>query len=169
MLNRVVLVGRLTHDPELKRTQSDIPVVNFQVAVNRPFSRNEADQQTDFIRVVAWRRQAETLAQYVRKGALIGIDGRLQSNSYEDQTGQRRTTIEVLADSIQFLEPKSQDGNSGGYEAPQQSGYARNNDYQDRNSNRYGGENQSRYERSAQTSDARQAPPLDIEDDDLPF
>lgn len=169
MLNRVVLVGRLTHDPELKRTQSDIPVVNFQMAVNRPFTRNEGDQQTDFIRVVAWRRQAETFTQYVRKGALIGVDGRLQSNSYEDQTGKRITTIEVLADSIQFLEPKNQDGNTGQYEAPQQGGYARNNDLQERSSNRYGGESQGRYDRGNQSPDSRQAPPLDIEDDDLPF
>ncbi len=161
MLNRVVLVGRLTHDPELKRTQSDIPVVNFQVAVNRPYSRSEADQQTDFIRVVAWRRQAETLAQYVRKGALIGIDGRLQSNSFEDQTGQRRTTIEVLADSIQFLEPKNQDSPSGGYDAPRQ-----NQSSSSRYTNESNDYQNNRYNRSNQNT---QAPPLDIEDDDLPF
>lgn len=151
MLNRVVLVGRITHDPEIKRTQSDIPVVNFQLAVNRLYTKNEADQQADFIRVVAWRRQAELIGQYVRKGALIGIDGRLQSNSYDDPTsGQRRTTFEVVADSVQFLESRS-DGSSPAA-AP----------YSDASQGSYQNYDQAPTQKPS-------APIIDIDDDDLPF
>jgi single-strand DNA-binding protein len=151
MLNRVVLVGRITHDPEIKRTQADIPVVNFQLAVNRLYAKNDTDQQADFIRIVAWRRQAELIGQYVRKGALIGIDGRLQSNSYDDPTsGQRRTTFEVVADSVQFLESRS-DGASASPSS-------------------YAEPSQGSYQNYQEAPSQRSAPPvIDIDDDDLPF
>lgn len=107
MINRVVLVGRLTKDPELKYTQGGIAVCRFTLACNRPFKNDSGDQQADFINCVAWRKQAENVANYLRKGSLAGVDGRIQTGSFEGQDGKRVYTTEVVADSTQFLEPKS--------------------------------------------------------------
>lgn len=107
MINRVVLVGRLTKDPELRYTPSGVPVTRFTIAVNRTFTNQQGERETDFINCVAWRKQAENLANYMRKGSLIGIDGRIQTGSYEGQDGKRVYTTEVVADSVQFLEPRS--------------------------------------------------------------
>lgn len=113
-MNRVVLVGRLVKDPELKRTTSDIPVVQFTIAVNRPFTGQTGDRQADFISCVVWRQQAENLAKYMRKGNQIGVDGRLQVRTYEDQGGVKRYVTEVVCDQIQFLEAKgTRDGGFG--------------------------------------------------------
>ena len=106
MINRVILVGRLTKDPELRRTANDIPVATFTLAVNRPFAKSDSDQQADFIPCVVWRRQAENVAQFIQKGSLVGVEGRMQTRSYDDQDGNRRYITEVVADSVQFLEPK---------------------------------------------------------------
>ncbi|WP_240377214.1 single-stranded DNA-binding protein [Bacillus piscicola] len=104
MINRVVLVGRLTRDPELRYTPNGVAVANFSVAVHRPYSNQKGERETDFFNGVVWRKQAENLSQFMKKGNLIGIDGRLQSRKYERQDGQQQTVIEVVADSIQFLE-----------------------------------------------------------------
>lgn len=105
MLNRVVLVGRITKDPELRTTQSNISVVAFTLAVNRPFMDQQGERQADFIQCVVWRKQAENLAKYVRKGMLLGVDGRIQTRTYEAETGTRYIT-EVVCDSVQFLESR---------------------------------------------------------------
>ncbi len=105
-MNRVVVVGRLTRDPELKHTQTSIPVVSFTIAVNRQYTNASGEQEADFINCVAWRKQAENLAKFVKKGALIGVDGRLQTRSYQTQTGENRYITEVVCDSIQFLETR---------------------------------------------------------------
>ncbi|PIC81054.1 single-stranded DNA-binding protein [Sporosarcina sp. P18a] len=107
MINRVVLVGRLTKDPELKVLQSGIHVCRFTLAVNRPFKSEGGEQQADFIQCVAWRKQAENVANYLKKGSLAGVDGRITTGSFEEQDGKRVFTVEVTADSTQFLEPKS--------------------------------------------------------------
>lgn len=112
MINRVVLVGRLTKDPELRYTQGGLPVARFTVAVNRTFSNQQGDKEADFINCVAWRKQAENLANFMRKGSLIGVEGRIQTGSYEGQDGKRVYTTEVVADSVQFLEPRGNGGNS---------------------------------------------------------
>jgi single-strand DNA-binding protein len=106
MLNRVVLVGRLTKDPELKYTPSGVAVANFTLAVNRPFSNQQGEKETDFINCVVWRKPAENVANYLKKGSLAGVDGRLQTRSYENNQGQRVYVTEVTAESVQFLEPK---------------------------------------------------------------
>lgn len=106
MINRVVLVGRITKDPELKMTQSNIAVVRFTLAVNRQFTDQSGERQADFITCVAWRKQAETLAKFINKGALLGVEGRIQTGQYETETGTRYTT-EVICDTIQFLESKA--------------------------------------------------------------
>lgn len=105
-MNRVVLVGRITKQPELKYTTSNIPVVSFSVAVNRNYTNAQGETEADFINCVVWRKQAENLAKYVSKGHQIGIDGRLQTRTYQTATGETRYVTEVLCESIQFLETK---------------------------------------------------------------
>lgn len=103
MLNRVVLIGRLTRDPEMRFTPSGVAVANFSIACQRPFTNAQGEREVDFIDVVAWRKQAENCSQYLRKGHMAAIDGRLQIRSYETQDGQRRKVAEVVADSVEFL------------------------------------------------------------------
>ena len=107
-MNRVVLVGRLVKDPEVKKTPNDISVCQFTIAVDRAYQQN-GQKQSDFINCVVWRGQADNLAKYMRKGNQIGVDGRLQSRSYEDNGGVKRYVTEVICDSIQFLQSKSSD------------------------------------------------------------
>jgi single-strand DNA-binding protein len=106
MMNRVILVGRITKDPELKKTAQDISVINFTIAVNRNYTDQQGEKQADFISCVVWRRQAENVAKYVSKGMLLGVEGRIQTRQYESETGMKYIT-EVLCDSVQFLENKS--------------------------------------------------------------
>jgi single-strand DNA-binding protein len=109
MLNRVVLIGRLTKDPELKYTNSGIAVASFTLAVERPKSQNR-EKETDFINIVVWQKQAEACAQYLVKGRLAAVDGRLQIRTYENREGQKVRVAEVVAESVRFLER----GDSGG-------------------------------------------------------
>ena len=106
MINRTILVGRITKDPELKATQSNISFVNFTLAVNRQFKDDKGETQVDFIQCIVWRKQSENLARYVKKGALLGIEGRIQTRNYETEEGTRYIT-EVVCDTVQFLETKS--------------------------------------------------------------
>src|SRR5690606_22585578 len=112
MINRVVLVGRLTRDPDLRYTPNGNAVVNFTLAVNRTFKNSNGEQEADFINCQAWRTTAENVAQYLRKGSLAGIEGRIQTRSYENDEGRRVYVTEVIADSVQFLEPKKQETES---------------------------------------------------------
>ena len=112
MFNLVVLTGRLTADPELKTTQSGISVTSFSVAVNRPYRTGE-EQQTDFINVVAWRKTAEFIAKYFKKGNMIGIEGSIQTRKYTDKNGNNRTAFEVVANNIQFVESKRDSASAG--------------------------------------------------------
>lgn len=120
MLNRVVLVGRLTKDPDLRYTPNGVAVANFTLAVNRPFN-SQGGQDADFLNCVAWRKTAENLANFMRKGSQVGVDGRLQSRSFDNSEGKRVFVTEVVADSVQFLESKG-GGNSGGQQTQDQSG-----------------------------------------------
>ena len=112
-MNRVILVGRLVKDPELRRTNTDIPVVQFSLAVNRNFAGRDGQRQADFISCVAWRNQAENLAKYMRKGSLIGVEGQIQTRTYDEPSGQRRYITEVICDNISFLETKGSREGSG--------------------------------------------------------
>lgn len=107
MINRVVLVGRLTKDPEFRTTPSGVDLATFTLAVNRNFKDKNGEQQADFINCVVFRKQAENVNNYLNKGSLAGVDGRLQSRSYENAEGQRISVTEVVCDSVQFLEPKN--------------------------------------------------------------
>ena len=107
-MNRVMLIGRLTAKPELRYTGSNIPYARFSVAINRTFSNSQGQRETDFINVIIWRKQAENVCNFLDKGSLVSIEGRLQSNSYDDKDGNKRYSLDVVADNVQFLESKSQ-------------------------------------------------------------
>lgn len=118
MINRVVLVGRLTKDVELRYTPSGVAVAKFTLAVNRPFNNTSGEKEADFINVTVWRKPAENSANYLKKGSLAGVEGRIQTGSYEGTDGKRVYTTEVMADSVQFLEPKKSDGAPGSQYKP---------------------------------------------------
>jgi single-strand DNA-binding protein len=109
-MNRVELIGRITRDPELRYTGSNIATTRFTLAVNRPFQGQNGEQGTDFINIVVWRKQAENVKKYCSKGSLVAVEGRIQTGSYE-KDGQRVYTTDVVADSVQFLESKAQSEN----------------------------------------------------------
>ncbi|EGQ2787674.1 single-stranded DNA-binding protein [Staphylococcus pseudintermedius] len=107
MINRVVLVGRLTKNPELRHTPNGIIVSSFTLAVNRTFTNAKGEREADFINCIAFKKTAENINNYLSKGSLAGVDGRLKSRSYENKEGQRIYVTEVICDSVQFLEPKN--------------------------------------------------------------
>ena len=107
MINRVVLVGRMTRDPELRRTPQGDAVTSFTLAVNRNFTSREGQQQADFINCIVWRKPAENVEKYCSKGSLVGVEGRLQTRSYDNSQGKKVYVVEVICDSVQFLETKS--------------------------------------------------------------
>lgn len=119
-VNVVVLVGRLTADPELRSTQSGISVCGFTVAVERRYS-TDGERQTDFIRCVAWRKAAEFVAKYFNKGKMIGVEGSIQTRNYEDNYGNRRTAVEIMVDNVAFVGGKAENG-GGSNSAPAQAG-----------------------------------------------
>ena len=106
MLNRIILIGRLTRDSELRYVPSGQPVASFTLAVDRPFVNQQGERGTDFIDIVAWRRLAEQVTQHLSKGRLVAVEGRLQIRSYETQDGQKRKVAEVVADAVRFLDRK---------------------------------------------------------------
>ena len=106
-MNKVLLVGRLTAKPELKYTNSNVPYTRFSVAVDGVPTAN-GERRTDFINTIAWRKQAENICQYLNKGSLVSVEGRIQTGSYTDKDGNKRYTTDVSADNVRFLESKSQ-------------------------------------------------------------
>ena len=110
-MNKVVLIGRLTKDPELRCTSSNIPTVTFSLAVNRPFQNQNGVREADFINIVMWRKQAETAKKYLSKGSLIAVDGRIQTRNYDGTDGKKVYVTEVVADNFEFLESKGQRAN----------------------------------------------------------
>lgn len=109
-MNHIVLIGRLVADPVLRYTQSGVAVTSFTLAVDRNRSKEDGQRETDFIDVVTWRKQAETCANYLTKGRLVAVSGRLQIRRYDDKDGIRRKAAEVVADRVQFLDRAKQDG-----------------------------------------------------------
>lgn len=108
-MNRTILVGRLTKDPDLRYSQSGTAVCNFTLAINRTFKNANNEYESDFINIVIFRKQAENAANYLKKGSLAGVDGRIQTRSYENNQGQRVYVTEVVADNVQFLDSKKSD------------------------------------------------------------
>lgn len=112
-LNKVILGGRLTAEPELKQTQSGVPVCSFSIAVNRRFSKEGEQQQADFFNVTAWRSTAEFVSKYFRKGSSICVVGSLQNRSWTDQQGQKRYATDIIADEVNFVDSKNDSGQAG--------------------------------------------------------
>jgi len=154
MINRVILVGRLTKDPELKYTAGNISVAKFTLAVNRTFTSGaNGEKEADFIQCVVWRKQAENLARFVKKGSLIGVEGRIQTGSYDDKDGIRKYTTEVVCDSVQFLEPKNQDDDS----------------YKEFNRQEYSNDSYPDVDNNNRNNKRESTPTIDVAEDDLPF
>ena len=154
MINKVVLIGRLTATPGLRKTQTGTSVVSYTLAVNRNIQK-EGQPQADFISCVAWNKLADLMMDYLHKGSLIGITGHIQTRNYDDKYGNKVYVTEVITDELQFLEPKKQDS------AQNQQGYA-NTPYTPQSS-----ANQPQYA-SSLTAQA-ESDTLDINSDDLPF
>jgi single-strand DNA-binding protein len=154
MINRVILVGRLTWDPELRYTPSGVAVTRFRLAVNRNYVNQQGEREADFIDIVTWRGLAENCANHLKKGALVGVDGRLQTRRYENQEGRTIHVTEVVAEDVRFLEPKSRSESSSGFGSGNAYGSG-------------GGGNHSRKPMDDPFADDGQ--PIDISDDDLPF
>lgn len=148
MMNRCVLVGRLTKDPELRYTPNGVPVATFTIAVNRPFSNQSGEREADFINCVVWRKPAENVANFLKKGSLAGVDGRIQTRTYEGQDGKRVYITEVNAESVQFLEPRNNQSNNN------------------QNSNQGNSQTSTRSYEDPFSNDGST---IEINDDDLPF
>lgn len=116
-MNKAILMGRLTRDPEMRTTPNQVAVCTFTIAVDRRFKTASGERQADFIPVVAWRQQAEFVARYFHKGSRIVVVGSIQTRNWDDQEGKKRTSTEVIADEIYFGESKKGDGVSG-YDSP---------------------------------------------------
>ena len=110
-MNKVILIGRLSQDPEMRTTPNGVATTNFNVAVSRNYTNQNGERETDFFRCVAWRKQAENIAKYCQKGSQVAVEGRLQSRNYEAQDGTRRYVTEVICDNVSFLGSRG-DGNS---------------------------------------------------------
>ena len=115
MLNRIVIIGRLTRDPELRSTANGVPVATFTLAVDRAYKSQSGERETDFIPVVVWRQLAEPCGLYRSKGKIAAVDGRLQIRSYQAQDGSKRTAAEVVAENVRFLSPKDSGSSGSGY------------------------------------------------------
>ncbi|UNB91613.1 Single-stranded DNA-binding protein [Listeria innocua] len=160
MMNRVVLVGRLTKDPELRYTPAGVAVATFTLAVNRAFTNQNGEREADFINCVVWRKPAENVANFLKKGSMAGVDGRVQTRNYEGNDGKRVYVTEIVAESVQFLESK-------------------NNNAEGATLNNYQGE--ANYSNNSKTTPYRadssqkkdsfagEGKPIDINEDDLPF
>ncbi len=159
MLNHIVLMGRLVRDPELRYTQSQVPVASFRIAVDRDFGgRDGSERQADFIDCVAWRSTAEFVSKYFQKGRMIAVSGRLQMRDWTDRDNNKRTSAEVVCDNVYFGDSK-RDGESAG-------GYGQQNSYSS-NSGSFGGFDNRQAAPAPQVSSS---PFEELEDDgDLPF
>ncbi|MEK3993687.1 single-stranded DNA-binding protein [Psychrobacillus sp. FSL K6-2365] len=150
MINRVVLVGRLTKDVDLKYTPSGVAMARFTLAVNRTFTNQQGEKEADFINCLVWRKQAENAANYLSKGSLCGVEGRIQTGNYEGQDGKRVYTTDVVADSVQYLEPRNGQATQNNASAGQP-------------------QTQSNYTRVDEDPFANNNGPVEVQDDDLPF
>ena len=120
-MNKVFLIGNLTRDPELTETPSGVAVCRFSIAVNRSYSSQDGERQTDFFNCTAWRGQAETIARYTKKGNKVAVSGSIQLRNYEDNQGVKRTAVDVIVQDCEFLTPKTGDSFDDVSEAPRAS------------------------------------------------
>ncbi|CAG7913286.1 Single-stranded DNA-binding protein A [Mammaliicoccus sciuri] len=163
MINSTTLVGRLTKDPELRTTPSGVEVGNFTLAVNRTFTNQNGEREADFINCIVFRKQAVNVNQYLSKGKLAGIVGRLQTRSYENKEGQKVYVTEVVCDNVQFLEPKDSQNDSNSYQNG--TNYQKGNNYSQNNQNVQKGQNKAKYDQQNNPFNNGS----DFNEDDLPF
>lgn len=163
MINSVTLVGRLTKDPELRTTPSGVEVGNFTLAVNRTYTNQNGERDADFINCIVFRKQAVSVNQYLSKGKLAGIVGRLQTRSYENKEGQKVFVTEVVCDNVQFLEPKYSQNGSNSYQNG--TSYQKGNNYTQNNQNVQQGQNKAKYDQQNNPFNNGS----DFDDTDLPF
>ena len=168
MINNVVLVGRMTRDVELRYTPSNQAVATFTLAVNRNFKNQNGEREADFINCVIWRQQAENLANWAKKGTLIGVTGRIQTRNYENQQGQRVYVTEIVADSFQILESRAtREGQSGG---SYNGGFNNNSSFGGSSNGGFSSQpSQQTPNFGRDESPFGNSNPMDISDDDLPF
>ncbi|MCC4477446.1 single-stranded DNA-binding protein [Limosilactobacillus reuteri] len=164
MLNRAILTGRLTRDPELRYTTSGTAVVQATIAVDRQFKNQQGEREADFINLVIWRKAAENFANFTHKGSLVGIDGRIQTRTYENKQGQRVYVTEINVDSFSLLEPR------------QENNQQPNNNYSSQVPNNNATSNSPRQNQNAQLNYGNQnndfgngGQSIDLADDELPF
>ncbi len=117
-MNKVFLIGNLTRDPELTKTAGDVSVCHFAIAVNRSYTSSDGERQTDFFNVTAWRGLADTVARYSKKGNKIAVTGSIQIRNYEDNQGNKRTAVDIIAQDIEFLTPRSTNSGDDFYDSP---------------------------------------------------
>ncbi|WP_202081553.1 single-stranded DNA-binding protein [Caldalkalibacillus salinus] len=161
MLNRVVLIGRLTKDPELRYTPNGVAVTTFTLAVDRPYTNQQGQRETDFINIVTWRGLAETCANYLKKGRLTAVEGRLQIRNFENNEGRRIYMTEIVADNVRFLESGQGQNRQNQGQGAQPQGFSGGS------GNQQGNQNQNtRFDDDPFANDGK---PIDISDDDLPF
>lgn len=163
MINSVTLVGRLTKNPEIRTTPSGIEVGNFTLAVNRTFTNQQGEREADFINCIVFRKQAVNVNQYLSKGKLAGVVGRLQTRSYDNKEGQKVFVTEVVCDNVQFLEPKDNQNGSNSYQNG--TSYQKGNNYTQNNQNVQQGQNKTKYDQQNNPFNNGS----DFDDTDLPF
>lgn len=163
MINKAVLVGRLVRDPEYRTTPSGVQVATFTLAVNRTFTNQQGEREADYINCVVFRKTAENVNQYLSKGKLAGVDGRLQSRSYDNKEGQKVFVTEVVCDNVQFLEPKDSQNGSNSYQNG--TSYQKGNNYTKNNQNVQQGQNKAKYDQQNNPFNNGS----DFDDTDLPF
>lgn len=183
MINNVTLVGRLTKDPDLRYTSSGSAVATFTLAVNRNFTNSDGNREADFINCVIWRKPAETMANYARKGTLLGVVGRIQTRSYENQQGQRIYVTEIVCENFQLLESRQANENRNSAQDAQNQNTGVSSSSEGNSS--FGGNNAFKSQNNSQESQGQFFNPnkpitegdpfggtgstIDISDDDLPF
>ncbi|AUJ28745.1 MAG: single-stranded DNA-binding protein [Liquorilactobacillus hordei] len=172
MINRAILVGRLTRDPDLRYTSSGAAVATFTIAVNRQFTNQQGEREADFINCVIWRKAAENFANFTHKGSLVGVEGRIQTRSYENQQGNRVYVTEVIVDSFSLLESRSQSERQQGSSNSQSSSPSQGTK-SNSGDNPFGNVMNNNNNSSNNTNDAdpfaSNGQQIDISDDDLPF
>lgn len=176
MINNVVLVGRLTRDAELRYTGSGIAVASFTVAVERPYTNAQGERETDFINCVAWRKTAEIISNYTRKGSLVGVTGRMQTRNYTNNEGRKVYITEVVCENFQMLEPKSvtekraqNDGSSSNSNSGFSGNSSNNSNYSQNNNQAPKNNTKSNYANFDEDPFDSNNDSIDISDDDLPF
>ena len=166
-MNKVILIGRLARDPEMRTTPSGVATTSFTIAVQRNYANAQGDREADFISCVAWRKQAENIAKYCSKGSQVAVEGRIQTRNYDAQDGTKRYVTEVIADNVSFLGGRSTSSKSSSYAANNYNNVSNTNDSM--SSNNFGGSNDIVTTNLSEDPYANMGSEVALSDDDLPF